>query len=86
MCLGCGGRFCQSELARFVLDPHNSVVLDHGDRGYGRGGYCCRNESCLKAFLKGKKRLAGAFRCKIIDGVAVDPLEIEKLLGSGSFR
>jgi len=86
MCLGCGGRFCQSELARFVLDHYNSVVLDAGGSVHGRGVYCCRKESCLKVFLRGKKRLAGAFRCKIIDGVVVDPLEIEKLLGSGSFR
>jgi len=84
-CLGCGLKAERRELKRFYLTPELSVQFDSTGKGAGRGAYCCPNKKCLKAFFKAPKRLARAFRCKNIDGI-IDPLEIEKLLGSGSFR
>ena len=40
----------------------------------------------MRSFFKNKKRLVRAFRSEIVDGVLIDPLKIEKMLESGSFR
>ncbi len=65
-CLGCGKKFVKSKLLRFVLVV-NKVVPDTGALVSGRGAYCCRDEKCIKLFVKNKKRVSRAFRRDISD-------------------
>jgi hypothetical protein len=66
-CLGCGGRFPQQELLRFIAEQDCLVEADRKKFSPGRGVYCCANHRCLSGFMRKRGRLLKALRVTKID-------------------
>ncbi len=47
MCVFCRRRLPKNEMVRFVLRD-GVVVVDETANSFGRGAYCCRDDSCLR--------------------------------------
>jgi len=73
MCLACRRRVERRLLVRFTAQD-GALVPDWRKRLGGRGVYCCRNDRCLRRFIKNKKGLARALRQNVAAGVPADEI------------
>lgn len=54
-CVGCNESKPKQELIRVVRAPDGGVSLDFTGKKSGRGAYLCKEMSCLKKAIKGKR-------------------------------
>jgi predicted RNA-binding protein YlxR (DUF448 family) len=54
-CIGCQQQKNKRELIRVVRTPAGQVELDPTGKKAGRGTYLCRQRSCFKAALTGRR-------------------------------
>lgn len=54
-CIGCQQQKNKRDLVRVVKTPTGQVELDPTGKKAGRGTYLCRQRSCFKAALDGKR-------------------------------
>lgn len=80
-CLGCGQKYRRQDVLRIALSSEGKLVVDEKGCFFGRGGYCCPKEKCLKSFFKSRKKISRAFRREINWDQ-----DIDTLLESGSFK
>lgn len=63
VCVGCYGKFPQSELIRVVKTSKGEIEVEKpgsGGKVKGRGAYICANEACIKKATKSKGRKKNA--------------------------
>jgi len=60
-CIICRSKAFKGELFRLAVDDLGQVVLDRRSNMPGRGGYICKNRSCLEK-LKNNNRLNKVFK------------------------
>ena len=63
-CVVCGNKTTKSELVRIVATPDGAVQVDTTGKLPGRGGYICKDASCMRGRLK-RGRLEHALRTSL---------------------
>ena len=60
-CIVCHGKHIKKDLVRHVWKD-SGLLVDNGQVMAGRGGYCCKRETCLLQVALSERRLKRAFR------------------------
>ena len=67
-CVGCGKRAHKSEFIRIAKTADGTIAVDENASMGGRGGYICKDHSCLKKAIK-NGRLNRTLRTSVPDQI-----------------
>lgn len=71
-CIGCGCKFPQETLHRFVCYKGEFLVIDDSKIRPGRGAYVCHSQSCIEKAFNSPKRINALLRVQLPKSVIVE--------------